>query len=56
MKKRKLKKEVKSIMIVSILLLLIVGLIALDRSYTKKNIEKCVNNGNEYSYCVDGLK
>lgn len=52
MKKLRLRKWVKF----SLLGMAVMTLFALNNSYYKKTIQQCVNNGHEYSYCMEGLR
>ena len=52
MKKLKLRRWVK----VTLLGMVIISLFALNDLQYNKSVEKCVNNGNEYNYCAEGLK
>lgn len=56
MQKRKLKNWVKELILAIICFIVVFVSILCIKDLTDKSIDQCVNSGNSYNYCVEGLK
>ena len=54
--KRKKEKRMKKILFITLGLLIIGALAIANDNMTNEAIEKCVDAGHDYNYCVEGLK